>query len=512
MSKRNYIIGYEKLYEANNLDYLINLSNLLTKKNFISKHNFFNLKREIIEQCVMQFLIQRRIDTNLNRQILDALGNNNRLNLGLPKKWLGVLEKEGFKSDTLKNKINWYSFILFWYAVGVYTIFQTFIRGFFIKTSNSPSYVYFDNLSHNNIPSEKLESRTIIDWYLNKFPNDEIEILHNVLSKKPVTVRNTKIYSSKFPFRVNLSKLEWCKFLVDGIWMSIKSFYALIRGDFIQALLLKEYPMLILAKKTSKEMFGKKYLFHNSVRIFRPLWTYIAEQKGAEVILYYYSTNNSPLKFDKGYLNGQGNKHFMSWDKVWAWNKYQKEYLGQYIPKAKIDIVGPIWFSSSNSKIQSLEDKFKIVSVFDVQTLNENIYRTLGLPDRYLTTSNMIQFHKDIIDVFKSVDNVTVVLKRKRQINLKKHDMEYYNFINESYNTNKFLEIDSNLDAMTLIDSSFLSISIPATSTAYMAKYYGKHSIFYDPTEKVDKLDRALCGVKLISGKKELKEYILDLF
>ena len=508
MSKRNYIIGYEKLYEANNLDYLINLSNLLTKKNFISKYNFFNLKQEIIEQCVMQFLIQRRIDTNLNRQILDALGNNNRLNLGLPKKWLGVLEKEGFKSDTLKNKINWYSFILFWYVVGVYTIFQTFIRGFFIKTSSSQSYVYFDNLSHNNIPSEKLKSRTIIDWYLNKFPNNEIDILHNVSTKKSVTVRNTKIYSTKFPFRVNLSKLEWYEFLVDGIWVSIKSLYALIRGDFIQALLLKEYPLLILAKKTSKEMFGKKYFFHNSVRIFRPLWTYVAEQKGAEVILYYYSTNNSPLKFDKGYLNGYGNKHYMSWNSVWVWNKYQKEYLEQYIPKAKIDIVGPIWFSSNNSKLPPIEDQIKIVSIFDIQTVTEEIYKSFGPPDRNLTTSNMIQFHQDIIDVLGSFENIKVILKRKRDFTHGFHDPKYLDFLDKNYNNDKYVQIDSNIDALTLIEQSYLSINYPATSTAYLAKHYGIFSVYYDPTNKVDRYDRALSGVSLIRGKDELKKYI----
>ena len=74
----------------------------------------------------MQFLIQRRIDM-INRQILDALGNN-RLN-GNTKKWLGVLEKEGFKSDTLKNKINWYSFILFWYVGQLFILYFRHLFG-----------------------------------------------------------------------------------------------------------------------------------------------------------------------------------------------------------------------------------------------------------------------------------------------------------------------------------------------------------------------------------------------
>lgn len=512
MNKKNYIIGYEKLYEANNLDYLITLSNLLTKKKFKSKYNFFNLKGEIVELCVMQFLIQHRIDKNLNLQILDAIGNKNRLNLGLPNKWLNELEKEGFKSDTFKNKINWFCFIMFWYAVGVYIMFQTFIRGFLTKTSNSPSYVYFDNLSHNNIPSDKLQSRTIIDWYLNKFENDQIEILHNVLTQKPVTLRKTKIYPSKFPFRVNLSKVEWCKFLLEGIWIAIKSIYALIRGDFIQALLLKEYPLLILAKKTNKEMFGKKYFFHNSVRIFRPLWTYEAEQKGAEVILYYYSTNNSPLKFDKGYLNGYGNKHYMSWGRVWVWSKYQKEYLEQYIPKDKIDIVGPIWFSSNNSKLPPVKDQVKIVSIFDVQTVTEDIYKSIGPPDRYLITSNMIRFHQDIIDVLKSFKNIKVILKRKRAFTHGFHDPKYLDFLDKNYNNDKYFQIDNNIDALTLIEKSYLSISYPATSTAYLAKHHGIFSIYYDPTNKVDRYDRALSGVSLIRGKDELKDYINTTF
>ena len=502
--------GYNYLHRKDRLDYLVELSNKLTQKTFKSKINFFGISDNVLEKCAMQFLIQRILDANFNEQILIALSNDQKkINLGLPKTWLIELENEGFKSNTLKNNLSWMFFVLWWYAAGVYTILKTFIRGFLTKTSSSPSYVYFDNLSHNNIPSEKLKSKTIIDWYLSKFPNDQMEILHDAIAQKSVTIRKTKISPSKFPFRVNLSKLEWFKFLVGGIWISIKSLYALIRGDFIQALLLKEYPLLNLAKKTSNEMFGKKYLFHNSVRIFRPLWTYIAKQKGADVILYYYSTNNSPLKFNKGYLNGQGNKHFMSWDKVWAWNKYQKEYLKQYIPNAKIEIVGPIWFSSNNSKLPPVDDKLKIVSIFDIQTVKEEVYKSYGFPDRYLTTPNIIQFHRDIIDVFKSIDNVKVMLKRKRTFIQGIHDDEYIEYIQNEYNNEKYLQVDSNLDAFTLIKNSDLSISIPATSTAYMAKYYGQDSIYYDPTERVNEKDRALCGVKLISGKEELKNHIL---
>lgn len=515
-SKEKLEKGYKLLLSKDNLDYLIGLSNKLTNAGFNSKNDFFNFGKEKLERSLMQFLIQRIIDAKLNYQILISLGDKKKkVSLALPLKWLKILEKEGFKANIIENRVRWLFFVLWWYLAGVYMIFYYFFKGITAQKYDRAPFVYFENLSKNNLPKiGSNKSRTIIDWYFDKWPNQHLEILHNVENspRSSETNKYAAIYYSAFPFKVHLTKIEWIIYLMECLKTGLFVFFAFIRGDFIHALLLKELPLLYLSKKKKNITHGKQYLFHNSTRIFRPLWTYIPNEVKTEVILYYYSTNSAYLKFEKGYLNGFGNKHFMSWNNVWVWNEHQKHYLEQYLPKAKIDVVGPIWFSSSTTEWELNADKSKIVSIFDIQTVTEDTFKSFGSPDRYLTTPNMIQFHLDIIEALKSIKNVKIVLKRKRAPKHGFHDPKYLDFVETHYNNDKFLQIDPDLDALTLIEHSFLSISFPATSTAYMAKYYNKHSIYYDPTKKVDNQDRALSGVQLICGKEELEKYVHSLF
>lgn len=49
---------------------------------------------------------------------------------------------------------------------------------------------------------------------------------------------------------------------------------------------------------------------------------------------------------------------------------------------------------------------------------------------------------------------------------------------------------------------------MPFTSTALIAKELGKVSIYYDPTGLIQKDDRAAHGIPIISGKKELKNWL----
>ena len=202
---------------------------------------------------------------------------------------------------------------------------------------------------------------------------------------------------------------------------------------------------MYLVQKSKKEDLAKKYLFHNSITIFRPLWTYEAEKKDAEIIFYYYSTGNSVLKFDKGYQREYGNYKFLSWSKFYVWNTHQKNFVKRYCPKAEIKIFGPIWFESMYTKLELSSDK-KVVSVFDIQPMNENRFRLLGVPDRFITTPNLKQFQKDIISVFSQKD-VKVILKRKRKENKSHNDLEYISFVNNLYSTDKFIQISPKIDA-----------------------------------------------------------------
>ena len=507
-------IGYNKLFNGNNLDYLLKLSNRLANKNINVKSNAFNIDKIHLEKCLIQFLIQRFLYIGFNKKILEALGRKNKkLKIGLPKQWLKHLEEEGFKADTFSNKIRWYGFVLFWFFGGIYKIFNYFFLG--VKSKNFTSvpipYLYFDNLSIKNIPNNlNYNTKTILDWYVQYGEDDYEEINHQVKSPK-IKLKGKNIVQADLPVKSNLPFFGWLIYLVNAMCFALKSIFYFLKGDFTHAILLKEYPLLYLTQKSKKEYLARKYLFHNSTPIFRPLWTYEAEKKGAEIILYYYSTGNSVLKFDKGYHREYGNREFMSWSRFYVWNTYQESYVKSYFPNAEIKIVGPIWFESYHTKLELPNNK-KVVSVFDIQPMNEKRFRLLGVPDRYITTLNLIQFQKDIISVFSQKD-VQVILKRKRKEG-KDNDLEYVSYVNDLYSSDKFRQIPPEFDAWTIINKSFLTISYPPTSTANISRFCNINTIYYDPTRTVDPEDEALFGVRLIRGIDELNDYVsneLDL-
>ena len=111
------------------------------------------------------------------------------------------------------------------------------------------------------------------------------------------------------------------------------------------------------------------------------------------------------------------------------------------------------------TKLELSNDK-KVISVFDIQPMNENRFRLLGVPDRFITTPNIKQFQQDIITVFSQKD-VKVILKRKRKENKSHNDLEYITYINNLYSTDKFIQISPQIDAWTIINKSFLTISYP---------------------------------------------------
>ena len=84
-------------------------------------------------------------------------------------------------------------------------------------------------------------------------------------------------------------------------------------------------------------------------------------------------------------------------------------------------------------------------------------------------------------------------------------DIKFYQSL---LSDDKIFIFDHQVSNSKLIQISDAVISIPWTSTAFIAKYYNKPSIFYDPTSKLDRKDRGRQGVDLIKGVNELESWL----
>jgi polysaccharide biosynthesis PFTS motif protein len=189
-----------------------------------------------------------------------------------------------------------------------------------------------------------------------------------------------------------------------------------------------------------------------------------------------------------------------------VWDEYQADFIKRAIGSSyNIYIVGPIYFSDS-SKQFILPDSIEVISVFDVQPVRDSIYQFLGLPVEYYIPETSKQFLSDIHGVLKG-KGVKMILKRKRNIGKLVHS-GYSNFLSKLAKSEYLLEADPDLSARRIIEKSTLVISMPFTSTAIIAKELGKPSIYYDPHGMIQKDDRAAHGIQVVSGYKELENWI----
>lgn len=336
--------GYELLRKNKNLRLIQDLKCDLvqeylkeskTKLEFDSKENI----------CLTQFLGYRiLLNLEFNKSILKAVSSQyNEIKFPLPKIWRIFLEKRGFKANTLSNKFRWFIFSLKWYffgvASGLIEIKRIVLSNFHSKTF----FNYFINLSPLNLHYNKLNlnSNNIITWYVRKFNLKENVIYHSVKGIPNFKFEKINVFSIDSP----IPPLTGIKsILLFSYWFLINIFISLFSSK--KKLLFRERVLkkvFSLSKLNSKG----KYLFHNSGIIFRPLWTYEAEKRGLEIVMYFYSLNYQEVQ-EKG-KNEVSEFYWQitSWPNYFLWNAEQlNDLLKRINYPFNYKIVGPIQFST----------------------------------------------------------------------------------------------------------------------------------------------------------------------
>lgn len=508
--------GKEYLDKIDKRDYLIDLSAKLSSIKLKVCGDLFGISDETMSTCLTQFTIQKYLFTTLNISVLRALGRKSKkIVCTLPPSHLRCLvNEESFNSNHI-NSFKWFGSILFWYTAGLYTILRVIFL--LLKKNNitiKEPFVYFLNLSKKNFPKNFFSSKTIINWFLEKDNHAGIKkIFHNV-DIESLKNKTVEIEYLPTPFLLNFNFKEKTGMIFSMIGVAIMSFIYLLKGEYQYALLLKEYPYLLISKRAQKFNLANRYFFSNSTAMHRPLWSYEVEGKGSDIILYYYSSNTTIFKSKKGsYYKELYNLKYMNWPKYYVWHKYQKNHIAQYFKKdVEIIIKGPIWFESSNNHNLTSEISNKnIVSIFDVNIYNPTHFLSLGHPYDYFISETLLKFHKDIIDIIEECNNSIAVLKNKRVIT-KKDSKPYNKKLNALYKKSPYaFKVDSSLDAYGLIQNSVASINIPFTSTAHIAKEKGIPTVYYDPINFTSDDDLGLAGIPLIKNKKELQRWLLGI-
>jgi polysaccharide biosynthesis PFTS motif protein len=512
---RKIIRSYNLLRKQNKIEILSKISEDLSRVKLNIEDNkfsnyFFGAANLNCEIALRQQLLFSLVYSKLNRNILLCYSENKKLISPMPKQWLKIIEDYGIKISYFWSFIYFYLFILKSFFYGIKSQFKYISDIFFNNHINYEKYIQFVDLGLSNLPlnDNDIYSHNIINWYINnriKINKSRI-IKHNVEDVKNMKI-NDILVTSNPSFIPILTLRNSFKFIYSLTIISIKSFIDLLSGRWWHPFLLQQSSLAKIFKFAKPGQLAEEYLFSNSNWLNRPLWTYEASSKGSKITLYFYSTNCEYLKLENNKQILPIGYHSMNWPNYLVWNTYQEKFirnLNYY--NSNIDIVGPIWFQSN--KIYKTYSKNKSITIFDVSPYRDSIYSTLGVPDLYYRSDNVINFINDIIQVAIKF-NFSINFKQKRNLN-KLYELKYINYLEKIKSIPGLKFIDPSISAIDVIKYSDLVISIPFTSTSIIAKEYGYKTVYYDPTGNLNKNDPAAHGVKILSNIIELENWIIQ--
>lgn len=465
------------------------------------------------EITVRQYLLVRVGGLNLNRALLLARGGEHgRVVFPLPKEWREILTQQGFEVARFRSALLWQLYVFALLIYGIVKVGKIALAGItclYSSQPNSKPYVYFADLGPGNLPHEECgnKSHDVISWYL-QWQDRKTgihAIHHSVATSLSTAVGDIEIVSQRGPLPALAGLGCVAEFLLWAVRAIAISAVDLLRGRWWHALLLSQAAMAAQARIVPLGSLAKEYLFHNSGWIYRPLWTYEAEQRGSTILFYFYSTNCESFKRADGYPPMPYGWKAMSWPRYLVWDEYQADFVRRAVGiGASLSIVGDIWFQSSTAEIPRLPPR--TIAVFDVQPVRESFYRTLGLDFEYYTPQTAIQFLADI-QVALNEQSYMLALKRKRQIGRLAHPA-YRHYLETLGQAPNFVAVDPGIDASRLIENCIAVISMPFTSTALLGRDSGKPAIYYDPNGLLQKDDRAAHGIEIVQGQEELRRWL----
>lgn len=512
--------GYRSLRTNNNLDFISKLKIQIAQKDFLrisGKENRWLFSDIIkLDLSLKQFLLHKIfLGLQIHQALLISLSpRKNLVSLPLPIEWRDVFRKNNVKLDEFKVKIYWIIFIFFNYALSVYQIIKLNclcalnIRSFCGKQL-SQNYAYFEGLNKTSLPDfgDDSKSYDILSWYLKwngRFPGIE-KIYHNVpLGNLEVGLVGIE-YKKNFLI-VNQSVCKFFFFLYWSIIAIFSSFFDVLRGRWWNAILLGEAAKIKLTSLTNPNDLAKDYMFQSDW-IYKPLWTYEAEKKGSNVYFYFYSTNSEGIKTKSGYKPHDYDWHNLSWKQYLVWDNYQANFIKAISANnPKLITVGPIWFQNSSLSLPPIPKNS--IAVFDVQPFRKSRYELYGIPTEFYIPEYCILFIKDIIEVAKFL-GYSVVWKRKRQIGKFLHP-KFRQFIDQLKFESNLVQVDEGVAAIRLIQDTDVCISMPFTSTALIGKHLKKPNCYYDASGLVTQGDKGAHEVEIVSGREELKRWLLS--
>jgi polysaccharide biosynthesis PFTS motif protein len=472
-----------------------------------SKYIFGKSSLPYANLIIHQYSADKLLSNWLNNKILRYFSTNKPIAFPLPDIWQTLLGKFDFKvskSSTILFcgviLINFIKSILF----GLTLVFK--LKNNDLVLDKNKNYVHFLNLTSNNIPKSTLIENNfdLISWYVLNI-NNNANILHDVKNVYyPCEYMNSSLaYSSNPCLNLNgfTNRLYFVLWLFRAVFISITD---LIFGKWHHAFILSEAIKAKVIRLNTN--LANDYLIAYSGQSYTPMWIYDLNERGIKTSCYFYATFEQP-SFNHKWLNSDFLLY--SWPNSYFWDESQFSKIinsTRYVKSG--DVVGPIWFSDNGESVSNYDKPY--IVIFDIPPHRKFFHFGTSTLTDYAEYNNDLysNFLNDILFCAEQLD-ILVVHKVKRDIGVRA--VKSYTALLKKLSTNKYYKSASpDISPIKLIDKSLGVVSIPFTSTANYGRDRGKPSIFYDPVSWINKNDPAAHDIPIVTGKKNLQEWLIN--
>lgn len=312
-----------------------------------------------------------------------------------------------------------------------------------------------------------------------------------------------------------------------GKWDRISLLFSHMKAPFHYLKAIAACPLSVLVGRDMSLIPVVQFLSRNrliesivattSSAFSQPIWMKGLTGQTFKLHMVWYSQNFIPKMYagDEARPDFPAARH-MRVDVHWVWTEGFRDYLRGLGLAGDIRVVGPILWYLPEEKTPRPRDSCLKVAVFDVTPLPDG-EMAFGAAKNYYSVTTITKFIIDIVDACEegaipSGRELLILVKHKRAPRVGRHDSTYLEFLEQiAKERPNFRLIDHHTNLFELLEECDLSVSVPYTSTAYVAASLGKPTIYYDPFAELIPQFEESKFVYFASGPEELKKLTRQL-
>ncbi len=456
-----------------------------------------------MELPLKQKLLKASLDHDLAPALmLAAAGRAFPVIVRVPASWRLFLRAKGTKIHLL-SAVLWRAEILRKFMDGI-RVYKRLNK----NTQPAPGVPYAVLMGlHGGTYTSVLRNKNAKDffaWFRDCFPLSHYWIVPASVENY-TSIRDCTWVPAAFPALPTKTQSE---FQITARKIIVTAFAQLCTGRWHNAYMLVDRLEEIYMGLVPAADLAQMYAFTNANYIYRPLWTYEVERRGAEVSLFFYAINSFNIALASGRGNGTAPGYsLMSWPHIYTQHENHKKFLQSTMSQqANIHVVGLIPYEDNAADIH-LPDTINILYL-DVQPFRKAFMASIGRPCHFYTQEVARESFEDIVSVTTDMQ-VRLFIKPKRDVG-KRLPSGYREMLTEAEQKKHVTVIDSYISPLRLCAKVDIVICQPFTTAALFAESAGKPVVYYDAQGLFIKDQPACQGVPLLKGRAELADWLSE--